>query len=287
MFPRASHLQVQDPNRFSVKSCSRCSSIRRALRSLLSATSRLMAISLSTLLFASASTAADTALKLTFSTKLIPKQVIGNRPAQLFVTTKTESSAPLRLTITPPTGFTADPSSLDVGNTGAPMETTKVITIRRRLNTPYSTGSMAILVSLSQASAGKPADVASQLLEFDATPLLSLKEYFALGLIGLLLGYTIRVFVLALTQNTPTARAQALAQFQQANATPPPWIRRIVVKYYYAVDFAVTVLIGFLVLVSLMQNGQPPQTSPFWHNAFGLGVGLGFLTNSELLTKIH
>jgi len=48
----------------------------------------------------------------------------------------------------------------------------------------------------------------------------------------------------------------------------------------------VTAAIGFLALVALVQDGQPPQNATYWYTALAVGVGLGLLTNSELLTKL-
>ncbi len=79
-----------------------------------------------------------------------------------------------------------------------------------------------------------------------------------------------------------TLRFRATRGFHVTPAEP-----KFVLEHYYWVDFAVTLTVGFLALAALMKNGRPPASAEYWPEAIVLGVGLGLLTNSDLLTRVH
>lgn len=62
-------------------------------------------------------------------------------------------------------------------------------------------------------------------------------------------------------------------------------ITRFVKDHYCQVDFAVTVALGAAALIALIKDGHPPESASAWYSALILGLGLGALTNSELITK--
>lgn len=47
-----------------------------------------------------------------------------------------------------------------------------------------------------------------------------------------------------------------------------------------------TLLIGLFVLLYLLKDGHVPDSAAYWYGALVTGVGLGLLTNSELIVKL-
>jgi hypothetical protein len=64
-------------------------------------------------------------------------------------------------------------------------------------------------------------------------------------------------------------------------------ITGFVMRHYYTVDGTVTLVLGILALLGLSAHGRPPESTAWWGAALTLGVGLGLLTNSELITKVR
>jgi 4-amino-4-deoxy-L-arabinose transferase-like glycosyltransferase len=58
-------------------------------------------------------------------------------------------------------------------------------------------------------------------------------------------------------------------------------ITRFVQKNYYLVDCSVTLVVGLLSLTLLIKNNHAPDSGFYWYTAFGAGIGLGLLTNSD------
>lgn len=117
--------------------------------------------------------------------------------------------------------------------------------------------------------------------DFDVeyTPTISLGRYLLVGLAGVLIGYAIRLLVKVLSTVPPPA----LAPTPAGSAGP---VTTFVTRHYYAVDCAVTLTLGLLVLIFFIKDGHPPDAGIQWYGALGIGVGLGLLTNSELVTKL-
>jgi hypothetical protein len=134
-------------------------------------------------------------------------------------------------------------------------------------------------VSVQDAN-GAETILASRLFTFRYMAQISTAAYIALGGVGIALGYLLRMFVKVLSTIAPPRPVQA-------SPTSEGPISRFARTHYYVVDFLVTVTIGFLALVALMQGARPPQTAAAWPHALTLGVSLGLLTNSELLTKFR
>lgn len=99
--------------------------------------------------------------------------------------------------------------------------------------------------------------------------------YFFFGLVGLLLGHVIKVS----TKN----------RVEIQNLTSPKRLREkigIVIGYIFGdrlTDLLTLSVIGLGVLIYLAQDGVPVN---HWHQAVAMGVGLGILTDEQLLTKI-
>lgn len=124
--------------------------------------------------------------------------------------------------------------------------------------------------------------VASDVLEFDYQPGLPVCIYLLVGVAGIAIGYVVRMLVLTLKAVEPQVEAEKLA-----TSEGPKGLRKFVLQYYWWVDFSVTLVLGFLALLALMKDGRPPVTATYWHHAAMLGVGLGLLTNSDLLTRVQ
>jgi len=133
-------------------------------------------------------------------------------------------------------------------------------------------------------SAGGAEQQIIQLYPINYIPEVPLAAYFGFGLVGIFLGYWLRLFVKILSSTTPPQPAPIAAGNPPANPGP---FTSFVMKHYYAVDLSVTIAIGFLILVSLIKDGNPPDNALAWYSAVAMGVGLGLLTNSELITKLR
>ena len=115
-------------------------------------------------------------------------------------------------------------------------------------------------------------------MEADAQ--LSTATYLILGGLGIATGYSLRLLVKVLS--AVPAPQPALGP---ADGEGP--ITSFVIGHYYAVDFIVTLVLGFLALFALMQGARPPQVASAWPHAITLGASLGLLTNSELITRLR
>jgi len=119
-------------------------------------------------------------------------------------------------------------------------------------------------------------------IQFNYKERISNCAYIAWGLLGIIIGYAIRL-VLKAQQAVPAPLPAP------APPAPPAWgpITRFVTKYYYPVDGTLTVIIGLLALLVLLKDNHVPDTTLYWYSALGAGVALGALTNSELITKVR
>lgn len=185
----------------------------------------------------------------------------------------------LSISVNPPT-IRASPSSWTLPKTGHKVSRNFVLEppAGKRL-----TGEIEIGAELTRPSQNGPGEsLAGATYRFVYRQGIPLSSYFMWGILGIVIGYFLRLFLKVLSEVTPEAPAPVANQ----SAGKVGWITRLVKRHYYLVDCAVTAAIGFLVLVALVQDGQPPQNATYWYTALAMGVGLGLLTNSELLTKI-
>src|SRR5262249_17986829 len=121
----------------------------------------------------------------------------------------------------------------------------------------------------------------------DADAQLSTAAYLILGGGGISAGYGLRLLVRVLSAvpvPQPFGSAEA-GELRVAHQTGP--VTSFVASHYYAVDFAVTLVLGFLALFALMRGADPPAIASAWPHAITLGASLGLLTNSELITRLH
>jgi hypothetical protein len=110
----------------------------------------------------------------------------------------------------------------------------------------------------------------------------SLAAYLGLGALGILVGYLLRVLMKVLSTTTAPA--------PDPTADPPPVlgpIGRFVASHYYQVDCLVTLVLGLAALLFLVKDGHLPDNGVVWYGALLMGLALGLLTNSELITKLR
>jgi hypothetical protein len=119
-------------------------------------------------------------------------------------------------------------------------------------------------------------------VQFNYKERISNCAYIVWGIIGIIIGYGIRL-VLKAQQSVPVPLPAP------APPAPPPGgpVTRFVTRYYYPVDGALTLIIGLLALLVLLKDNHVPDTTLYWYSALGAGVALGALTNSELITKVR
>jgi hypothetical protein len=178
-----------------------------------------------------------------------------------------------------PSSIKAQPSTFQLP--ASSQESSRSFTLEPPAGKQLS-GEIEVEAELTRPSAtGRPGvRLDGMTIQITAASGISLSIYFALGVLGIVIGYVLRLFMKALAATTPPALAPAPGQGQGKGK-----LSQFVEKYYYWIDCFVTAAIGFLVLVSLVQDGQPPENGAAWYSALAVGVGLGLLTNSELLLK--
>jgi hypothetical protein len=219
----------------------------------------------------------------TVTLELIPSGILDHRQAQLFVTV--ESPQELNgavLEVHASSDFQVSPSTIALPSvTRSVIENVEVTLINPKL----LAGDQAVTVTLSQPS--QPNDpktskiLVSKLVKFSYTPEIPVSVFFLFAMIGLVLGYWVRLVVKVLGGVEPPSPAP-----EQGGPQIGP-ITKFVKAHYYTVDFLVTVILAFIVLATLVQGGRPPQAGATWYGALASGVGIGLFTNSELLTRLR
>lgn len=149
-------------------------------------------------------------------------------------------------------------------------------------NVEVAPGQYPLNVQLTRDSSGVTAVLASGTTTLTLRPEQSLTAYLGLGALGIVLGYLLRVLIKVLSTTTPPAP-------EPRRGTEPVLgpIGRFVAAHYYQVDCAVTLLLGLAALLVLVKEGHLPENGAAWYGALLLGLGLGLLTNSELITKLR
>jgi hypothetical protein len=116
----------------------------------------------------------------------------------------------------------------------------------------------------------------------DVVRTLGLAPYFWLGLIGVFVGWLLRIVLFAQSR-VPVPNPAPVADTADTGGK----ITRFVEKHYYAVDMGLALTLGALALLALATDGNPPERTDSKVTAFVFGVALGALTNSELLLKFR
>jgi hypothetical protein len=210
--------------------------------------------------------------------KLIPKGVYGDAPSQLLVTTKGAPLAGLKLSLRATHGFRVNPPEVQWSTTDT--HSSFVVIADVYSGSAASPSSGTVIATVSRIDSGAQRVITNEFLDFDYQPVLPVCLYLVIGAAGVAIGYLLRLAIRALSETQPPQTAALAAQ------PSPAGLRAFVLKHYYWLDFGVTLVLALLVLMSLMKDGHPPSNAPYWYSALGIGVGLGLLTNSDLLTKV-
>jgi hypothetical protein len=215
----------------------------------------------------------------TVTLELIPSGVLDHRQAQLYITI--ESPQELNnavLEVHGSTDFVITPPTIALpAVTHSAIENVTVTLANPRL----LAGDQALTVTLSQST--DPATrkiLVSKLLKFAYSPEISLGAFLLFAVLGVVIGYWVRLIVKVLGTIEPPPADVAQGAPQTGRIT------HFVKTHYYSVDFLVTLALAFVVLATFIQNGRPPQAGAAWYGAMATGVGLGLFTNSELLTRL-
>jgi len=215
----------------------------------------------------------------TVTLELIPGGVLEHRQAQLYITIESAqelNNANLEIHGSP--DFKITPSMIALPSiTRTIIESVTIETV----NPKTLAGEQALTVTLSQTSNSTGTKIlVSKLTNFTYTPEISLRLFFVFAMIGVAVGYWIRLIVSVLGSVDPPPADEP------AGSPPGGPITKFVKGHYYTVDFLVTVALAFIVLATFVQSGRPPTSGAAWYGALASGVGIGLFTNSELLTRL-
>jgi hypothetical protein len=233
---------------------------------------------------------------------LRPEGAIRRGPTQLVLTVDA-ARAPTggALTVIVPAGFTVRElraSGVDSARSSGPASTTARVDLGvfvARTSKAFEIepnadrlqrGKYRVIASvhgdsiLTSGSSGTEVILATDEFDVDYAPSISIPKYLVIGLLGVFIGWVIRLLVKVRDSIQPPPLAPV------PGATTPGPVTRFVTRYYYWVDAGVTLAIALFVLVFLIKDGFPPEGASQWYSALGTGAGLGFLTNSELITKL-
>jgi hypothetical protein len=179
------------------------------------------------------------------------------------------------LSIEPPPGFKAEPQTIRYGS-GTQLR--EIATVQRvDLSSP--SGKATILVRLRN-DAGVIADRTIDIDFRNST--MTARGYLIVGLIGVVIGFLIKLGMKALSVVPPPIAGAQAARDRDAPEHP---LVRFAREHYYTVDLLVTLLIGFLVLLASLTGVIPPAGTQ-WPAALVTGAGVGVLANNELVGRI-
>jgi hypothetical protein len=215
----------------------------------------------------------------TVTLELIPTGVLDHRQAQLYITVESPQQLDNAvLEIHGSSDFEITPSTITLPSVARSVIENVMV---RPASPNLLAGDQGLTVTLSQTSdPAKPRILVSKLAKFAYTPEITLRIFFLFAVVGVVIGYWVRLIVRVLgTIETPPAD-----EAEGAAKTGP--ITDFVKKHYYTVDFLVTLVLAFIVLATFIQGGRPPQAGAAWYGALATGVGIGLFTNSELLTRL-
>jgi hypothetical protein len=203
--------------------------------------------------------------------------------AQLLVTAEVPATS-LRIDIqfVAPPGFVVDPNSLRFEP--QPGKRIVAVSVRRMADVGTSEYSLLVRATVQPAGNGSPFSV-DQAVTFTYTRRLEVKVYFMLGLAGFVLGYFLRI-VTAVLKIIPAPAPVVLGASGGTGTARDGPVTVFVKGHYYLVDFLVSLVLAFIVLLYLMKEGHPPDSAAVWSGALLTGIGLGFLTNNDLLARI-
>ncbi|HSS98017.1 MAG TPA: hypothetical protein VLK33_13345 [Terriglobales bacterium] len=175
-----------------------------------------------------------------------------------------------------PTNFVLDQTDLKF-TTGR-----KIVPLKLSRTQDTVSGDYLILAqSVNHPADGSTPFETDQAINFSFNRRLQIWSYLLLGLIGFAIGYFIRLMTSVLKKIPAPAPAPVAPGADQDGP-----ITVFVKAHYYMVDFAVSIVLAFAVLLYLLKDGHPPDSATAWYGALLTGIGLGFLTNNDLLARI-
>jgi hypothetical protein len=209
--------------------------------------------------------------------------ITGNIPANF---------SKIHIDFVPQAKFTVQPVGvdLDTSSTG-----TKIVTAVVKRDKDALSGDYFLIAHATATPADKGTTISfDQQINFTYTKRLSLGCYLILGVVGFLLGYLVRILTTvlkAIPVPSPAPQVQGGgAGGGGGGAGVGPALDGPVTRYakahYYQVDLGVSLLLGFAALLYLIRDGHPPDSAAAWYGALLTGLGLGFLTNNDLMSRI-
>lgn len=214
--------------------------------------------------------------------ELTPSQLQFNSTASLTVTADLPSTTEEQtLEVTPPPGFTVSPKSYQLGTSaGAKTRQFEVQTPRAYI----APANWRFFILLSTRNS----ELASLSVPFPYRSGIPLYQYFLLGVLGIGVGYFARLVVDSLNALPKPVLPVAAAAAPNAPQAPDlGWFTVFIRGHYYFMDFAVTLVLGFLALTALVKDNHAPDSGMYWYSALSLGFGIGLLTNSDLVTRLR
>jgi hypothetical protein len=175
-----------------------------------------------------------------------------------------------------PPEFTAEPANLKFDQPGK-----RIVAVMVHRTGDVPSGEYSLLAhAVAQPSGSGPALATDQVVAITYTKRLAVKYYFLLGAIGFVIGYSLRILT-AVLKKVPAPNPAP----EDGSAADGP-VTVFVKEHYYSVDFFVSLVLALVVLLYLMKEGHPPDSAIVWSGALLTGIGLGFLTNNDLLARI-
>lgn len=212
--------------------------------------------------------------------KAFPERLRSDAAGQVILTvTTTEAiSEAVVLRVSPPPGFVVDPPEIRRSSIpGGFIESVRITPV----DVLESTEAMPIVVQLAKGAKGDDV-IASAVTEIGFREAVSTTCFLGLGLIGIALGWSLRILLQVFEVITPPSAAPLPTE---STTTLGP-IGSFVEKHYYAVDLGVALALGLIAMMLLMDGSRPPDTVRAWPGALTLGASFGALANTELFTRV-
>src|SRR5258708_11586485 len=144
----------------------------------------------------------------TIQSRLVPKSIQNGTPAHLIVTVKGAPASTLTIRFRSTNGLHVNPDSLTWSGHGAGATLTCLAEVTAGPRSP-GISSAAIMTSVLVKGQQGFDQIASDVLELETQNTLGVCNYLALGVIGIALGYALRMLVQALRDTKAQVQARA------------------------------------------------------------------------------